>query len=38
MITRCPMRDNNGIGLLDILLISTNYVNKIDYGKNVELL
>lgn len=38
MITRCPMCDNNDVGLLDILLISPNYVNKIDYGKNVELL
>jgi len=32
------MCDNNDVGLLDILLISPNYVNKIDYGKNVELL
>jgi hypothetical protein len=38
MITRCPTFDYNSVGLLDILLIPNNYVNKIDYGKNIELL
>src|SRR5207245_11434825 len=38
IITRCPMCDNNDVGLLDILFILYKYVYKIDYIYIVELI